>query len=339
MYKFAKMNNEDRDFVFNIVAMKKGVHKAIVEKDFWICLILDYLFTKSKFKKSITFKGGTSLSKGFNIIDRFSEDIDIILDWRKLGVKDDEPLEDRSNTQQDKYNKALNEKTKEFIKNELLPDITNGLFDILGFDVDIRVDEKDNQVLNFYYPKMYQFDALLQCIRLEIGPLSAWTPSLIVEITPYIVEEMPNIFDQKNTQVLTVSPERTFWEKATILHRESNRPIEKSMPLRYSRHYYDLYRFTKTEYVKSALKNNALLKKVVTFKKKFYRDSWADYDACLTGNLKLVPSDYRILELKKDYNKMREMLYGVVPNFDIIISTLKELEQEINRQFITCFQS
>ncbi len=92
MYKFAKMNNEDRDFVFNNVAMKKGIHKALVEKDFWICLVLDYLFTKSKFKSSFAFKGGTSLSKGFDIIDKFSEDIDIILDWRLLDVKDDEPL-------------------------------------------------------------------------------------------------------------------------------------------------------------------------------------------------------------------------------------------------------
>ena len=330
MYKFAKMTNEDRAFVFNNVAMKKGIHNALVEKDFWICLVLDYLFTKSKYKGNITFKGGTSLSKGFNIIDRFSEDIDIILDWGLLGVNGDEPLADRSNSQQDKYNKMLNEKAKTFIKNELLPDVKNGLSNILGFDADIRIDENDEQVLNFYYPKMYLDVALLQFIRLEIGPLAAWTPSLIVEITPYIAEEMPNIFEQKSTQVLTVLPERTFWEKATILHREANRPITKAMSPRYSRHYYDLYRFTKTEYFKNALENKALLEKVVTFKKKFYRDSWADYDACLCGNFKLVPPDMRMTELRKDYIAMREMLYGVVPNFGSIIVALRELEQELN---------
>ncbi len=333
MYKFAKMNNEERDFVFNNVAIKKGIHKALVEKDFWVCLVLDYLFTKSKFKSNITFKGGTSLSKGFNIIERFSEDIDIILDWRLLGVKSNEPLIDRSNTQQDKYNKKLNEKAKAFIKTEFLSDIKNGLSNILGFDADVRADEKDDQVLNFYYPKMYQVGALLQFIRLEIGPLAAWTPSQIIKVTPYIAEEMPEIFEQKNTQVLTVSPERTFWEKATILHREANRPIEKSMPLRYSRHYYDLYRFTKTIYAKNALENREFLKKVVTFKKKFYRDSWANYDACLEGEFKLIPPDFRIPELKKDYNAMQEMLYGVVPNFDDIILVLGELEKEINSKF------
>lgn len=331
MYNFAKMDNEDRDFVFNNVAMKRGIHKALVEKDFWICLVLDYLFTKSKFKSNITFKGGTSLSKGFKIIDRFSEDIDIILDWRLLGVNGDEPLAERSHTQQDIYNKTLNEKAKAFIKNELLPDIKNGLSVIFGYDADVRVDEKDDQVLNFYYPKMYEVGALLQFIRLEIGPLAAWTPSQTVEITPYIVEEMPNIFEQKSTQVLTVSPERTFWEKATILHREANRPIEKSMPSRYSRHFYDLYRFTKTEYVKRALENRELLEKVVMFKKKFYRENWANYDACLCRNFKLVPPDFRLPELKKDYIAMREMLYGVVPDFEKVILVLRELEQEINR--------
>lgn len=330
MYNFAKMTDEDRDFVFNTIAIKKGIHKALVEKDFWICLVLDYLFSKSRYRDNITFKGGTSLSKGFNIIDRFSEDIDIILDWRLLGVRGNEPLADRSNTQQDKYNKALNEKAAAFIETELLPDIKVGLSDILGFDVDIRVDEKDNQVLNFFYPKMYQAGALLQFIRLEIGPLAAWTPSLTIEITPYIAEGMPNIFEQNSTRVLTVSPERTFWEKATILHREANRPIGKQMPLRYSRHFYDLYRFTKTEYAKKAIENRTLLNKVIIFKKKFYKDSWADYDACLCGNFKLVPPDFRIPELEKDYKNMREMLYGAVPYFDDIIIGLQELEQKIN---------
>lgn len=330
MYNFAKMTDEDRDFVFNTVAIKKGIHKALVEKDFWICLVLDYLFSKSRYRDNITFKGGTSLSKGFNIIDRFSEDIDIILDWRLLGVRDNEPLAERSNTQQDKYNKALNGKAATFIETELLPDIKVGLSDILGFDVDIRVDEKDNQVLNFFYPKMYQAGALLQFIRLEIGPLAAWTPSLTIEIMPYIAEEMPNIFEQKSTRALTVSPERTFWEKATILHREANRPMGKQMPLRYSRHFYDLYRFTKTEYAKKAIVNRTLLNKVVIFKKKFYKDSWADYDACLCGNFKLVPPDFRITELEKDYKNMREMLYGTVPYFDDIIIGLQELEQKIN---------
>lgn len=213
MYNFALLSSKDRDFVFNAVAIKNGITKAIVEKDFWVCLTLDYLFNKSKYKDLLTFKGGTSLSKGFNLINRFSEDIDIILNWNCLGVTDDEPLLDRSNTKQDTFNRELNEKAAIFIADKLLPDLKEGLYKLLKINIDIKVDERDNQVLNFYYPKLYSANSILQFIRLEIGPLSELTPAEKITISPYASEVMPIAFEQKSTIVLTVSPERTFWKK------------------------------------------------------------------------------------------------------------------------------
>ena len=91
---------------------KTGLHDAIVEKDFWVCLTLDYLFHRSPWKKAVTFKGGTSLSKGYHLISRFSEDIDLILDWRVLGYGVNEPWEKRSNTKQDAFNKEANRKAE-----------------------------------------------------------------------------------------------------------------------------------------------------------------------------------------------------------------------------------
>ena len=332
MYKFAQMTNKDRDFVFNNVSIKKGINKEIIEKDFWVCLMLDYLFTKSKYKNHLTFKGGTSLSKGFDIIKRFSEDIDLILDWTLLDIGLTEPLEDRSNTKQDIFNKSLNSKAEEFIKNELLVDIRDNLSKLLNTKINIQVDEKDPQVINFYYPKVYsaQTDYIKQYVRLEIGPLAAWSPSINVQISPYVSEIIPNAFQIKSTNVLTVAPERTFWEKATILHREANRPTEKQMPSRYARHYYDLYMFSKTPYMLNALKDKLLLEKVVTFKMKFYRDNWAKYEECLNGNLKLVPPNFRFKELEKDYEEMKEMFYGNVPTFEEILNQLDVLEKLIN---------
>lgn len=332
MYKFAQMSKEDRDFVFNQTAINKGITKEIVEKDFWVCLMLDYLFTKSKYKNILTFKGGTSLSKGFNIINRFSEDIDLILNWTALGVGPFEPMEDRSNNKQDLFNKSLNKKAEDFIEKELLRDIKENLSRLLETDIDIAIDDKEKQVINFHYPKIYSDsnDYIKQYVRLEIGPLAAWTPSLNVKIIPYVCESMPTAFEIKNTSVLTVAPERTFWEKATILHREANRPKEKLMPSRYARHYYDLYMFSKTKYFLLALKNKDLLEKVVKFKTKFYRDNWANYDECLQNNLKLVPPDYRLKELEKDYTKMREMFYGEIPTFSEILKQLKIIENLIN---------
>lgn len=332
MYKFAQMSKEDRDFVFNKTAINKGITKEIVEKDFWVCLMLDYLFTKSKYKNILTFKGGTSLSKGFNIINRFSEDIDLILDWTALDVGKFEPMEDRSNTKQDLFNRSLNKKAEDFIEKELLRDIKENLSILLKTNIDVTINDKEKQVINFYYPKIYtaSSDYIKQYVRLEIGPLAAWTPSLNIKIIPYVCETMPTAFEIINTSVLTVAPERTFWEKATILHREANRPKEKLMPARYARHYYDLYMFSKTKYFLSALKNKDLLEKVVKFKTKFYRDNWANYDECLQNNLKLVPPDYRLKELEKDYTKMREMFYGEIPNFSEILKQLKIIENLIN---------
>lgn len=332
MYKFAQMSKLDRDFAFSKASIDKGITKEIVEKDFWVCLMLDYLFTKSKYRNILTFKGGTSLSKCFNIINRFSEDIDLILNWTTLGVGEFEPFNDRSNTQQDLFNKSLNAKAEEFIANELLSDIKENLSNLLKTEVDIAIDEKEKQVINFYYPKIYstQNDYIKQYVRLEIGPLSAWTPSTNVIVTPYVCESLPTAFEIKNTNVLTVAPERTFWEKATILHREANRPQKKLMPARYARHYYDMYMFSKTKYFMSALKNKDLLEKVVKFKAKFYRDNWANYDECLHNNLKLVPPNYRLKELEKDYVNMQEMFYGKIPTISEILSQLNIIENMIN---------
>ncbi len=251
MYEFAKLNHDDKEFVFNYVSIKKGIHKAIIEKDFWVCLILDYLFNKSKYKDAFVFKGGTSLSKGFNVINRFSEDIDLILDWRILGVGKDEPLMERSNTKQDEYNKYLEGLAERFIKERILTDLQENLSVLLGSKCEFEIDVNNKQMINFFYPKLYDIKYVKPQISLEIGPLAAWTPSEEISISPYIADIIPTALRQKATNVLTVMPQRTFWEKATILHSEAHRDLAKAMPTRYSRHYYDLYRLSKTQYRES----------------------------------------------------------------------------------------
>lgn len=199
------------------------------------------MFNKSKFKEAFTFKGGTSLSKGYALIKRFSEDIDLILDWTLLGIPQWEPYEDRSSTKQNKLNQVINEKAASFIKNKLLDEIKNGLSNILGFDVDMKCDETEGNIIIFKYPRLYNNNSILNTIRLEFGPLAARTPSEIIGVSSYITNYYPNIMKQPFTNVLTVKPIRTFWEKATILHHEAHRPSTSKTPDRYSRHYYDLY--------------------------------------------------------------------------------------------------
>lgn len=254
----------------------------------------------------------------------------MILDWRVLGYGRDEPWEKRSNTKQDAFNKEANARAEIFLAETFCPAVKEGLSQELGCEADIHMDGEEKQTVIFSYPKLFAGVGILQVIRLEIGALAAWTPAKSVEITPYAAEYYPWVFEQKGTNILTVAPERTFWEKATILHHEANRPEHLEMPQRYSRHYYDLYRMATTLVKDAAFSRFDLLRKVVDFKMKFYPRAWAKYPEAVPGTLKLIPPEYRFAALKSDYDSMRDMLYGDVPAFDTVIAVLRELEKEIN---------
>ena len=130
-------------------------------------------------------------------------------------------------------------KAEVFLAETFCPQVREGLSAELGLPINLYIDEEDKQTVIFAYPNLFTDVSTLQVIRLEIGALAAWTPAELVDIVPYTAEQYPQLFKQKEVSVLTVAPERTFWEKATILHHEANRPEYLSMPQRYSRHYYD----------------------------------------------------------------------------------------------------
>jgi len=330
MYDFLRLSNEDKRIVFRNTAQKRGFHESIVEKDFWVCLTLDYLFHENKWKDSFVFKGGTSLSKAYGLIRRFSEDIDIILDWRVLGYSKDEPWEERSNSKQDAFNKEANRKAEVFLREDLLPVLRQDLQRIIGQDANLYISPEDPQTICFSYPRIFETSSILPVIRMEIGALAAWTPAQVRKITPYAAECYPNVFKSPATEIFTVAPERTFWEKATILHHEANRPEHLMMPARYSRHYYDMYCLFNSDVKDSAMNDLELLKQVVNFKMKFYPRKWAKYEEAVPGTMKLLPPENRFSDLKKDYDDMHAMFFGEVISFDEIVNKLEELEAEIN---------
>lgn len=330
MRKIAMLSDNDRNELFRNTADKMGLNDAIVEKDFWVCFTLDYLFHRSSWKEDITFKGGTSLSKAFHLISRFSEDIDLILDWRVLGYGINEPWEERSNTKQDAFNKEANARAEVFLAKTFCPEVQSELSLELGQKANVYIDEADKQTVIFAYPKLFANTATLQVIRLEIGALAAWTPAKLAAVEPYAAKYYPAVFGQKTTSILVAAPERTFWEKVTILHHEANRPEHLEMPQRYSRHYYDLYRMSMTPVKNIAFGNIDLLKKVVGFKMKFYPRAWAKYTEAVPGTLKLVPSKQRVVALRADYEAMKDMLYGDIPDFETVMAAVSTLEQEIN---------
>lgn len=165
-------------------------------------------------------------------------------------------------------------------------------------------------------------------IRLEIGSIAEPIPANKQKIKTYIEEVYPEVFDE-NIEVVAVDSLRTFFEKITILHREANR-VNGNYPTRYSRHFYDVYKMIKTDIRKKSFENIELLKTVIHFKKKFYASNWAKYDDIMNGKLTLIPSKAGLEVFSKDYDSMKNMLFGEKIAFDQIIDTLKEYEKELN---------
>lgn len=320
----ARLSAPERQELFSETASRRSTTPAIIEKDFWVTHTLGCLFREKQLAQILMFKGGTSLSKVYDVIERFSEDIDLILDWSVLS--DEDPFSERSGTKQDKFNKALNVRAEQYIGDELLGSIQSAI----GEGSQCVLDEKTPYVINVNYPAAFADDYLRPEIRLEIGPLAAWQPHEEHAIRSYAAETFPDLFGQPDCEVNVIAAERTFWEKATILHHEVHRPKGSPQPSRYSRHYYDLSRLAHTKIKDRALQDLELLENVVAFKKKFYPRGWARYDLARPGELKLVPTGHVLTSVEKDYVAMGNMIFGNKPSFDEVISSLEVLEQEIN---------
>ena len=200
----------------------------------------------------------------------------------------------------------------------------------LGDNVKCFIDDNDFQTVKIAYPNSFSDTSILQEIRLEIGALAAWTPVKVASITPYAAEKYARVFTQPTTEILTVLPERTFWEKVTILHREAFREENRLFPTRYSRHYYDLYCMANSPVKDAAFANIELLEKVVLFKEKFYRCPWAQYENAKIGTMQLMPPERNLQVLKDDYEHMQNMIFGEKIPFDTILDGIKKLEKEMN---------
>ena len=325
MNSVAKFAPQELHELFSETAAQRGITQSIVEKDFWVTWTLGKLFADEKLSKILMFKGGTSLSKVFGVIERFSEDIDLILDWQTLTSID--PQDTRSKTKQEKLNSEVNDKAKAYINDTLLPYISSLLDPLCQCSAG-----DDAFSINVKYPSSFSDPYLRPEILLEIGPLASWLPYEQYTIRSIASNSFEKIFVTPECSVNAIVAKRTFWEKATILHHEANRPESSSMPTRYSRHYYDLAMMANSSIRDEALTDISLLSNVVEFKKKFYARGWAQYDEAKNGSLKLLPPEYRYNELQKDYAAMRSMIFGEYPNFHIIMQRLTELEKAINKK-------
>jgi hypothetical protein len=324
MDKVARLPAAERNELFSEAAAMLGTTPAVIEKDFWVTWVLDRLFAQPELARLLMFKGGTSLSKAYRLIERFSEDIDLILDWRVLGGEN--PQAERSKSQQVKLNEEINEKALVFIRDELFPRVEAALAGVCMCELEGGAPH----VVNILYPGAFSDVYLRPEVRLEIGPLASWVPYEKREIGSYAAEAFPRVFHRGTCAVNVIKAERTFWEKATILHQEAHRAPDKVLPERHSRHYYDLSRMARSAVKVAALADIGMLASVAEFKQRFYPCAWARYELAKPGTLRLIPEGAVLAAVEKDYRAMANMMFGEVLVFDDIMTTLQQLQDEIN---------
>ncbi len=340
MDQFAQSRPEDRRAGFIQTAAARQMTPVIVEKDFWVCWTLKELFRLPTIGEHLIFKGGTSLSKVFKIIERFSEDIDVSIDRGFLGFGGtNEPEAGASNKEKQRRIEALRTACQQKIAKELLPALEAAI------KAKVRQDEKwslrsdaddpDQQTLLFDYPTSFAPDAtgyVRRMVKIEMGARADHWPSETKTITPYVAEQFPQGFKAASCAVKVLSAERTFWEKATILHAEFHRPAEKAMPERFSRHYCDFHEMIRKGVAKSAVAKLDLLARVADHKSLFFRTSWARYGEATKGSLRIAPPEHRVKALRDDYVKMQQMFFGEPPAFDDIVALLHQWESGFNQK-------
>ncbi len=340
MNEFLLFTEDRRKVVCEQAQDKLGLPPATIEKDFWACWTLQKMFDLPEWGSQLTFKGGTSLSKGWALIERFSEDIDIVIDRGSLGFGGDEaPDRAPSKKQTRKRLDALKAASQQCVNQTLLPLLEEAIVqDIpssLVWQIDPDPDDPDGQTLLFTYPTAFadQTAYLRQVVKIEMGARSDTEPTEKINIQPYLKDAFPDLFPLAHFYVKAVSRERTFWEKAMLLHEETFRPLEKKRKARMARHYYDLYCLIKAGIGHKAAADLDLFDRIAAHRQVYFRYSWVDYDTFCPGRLRLVPPDAQINIWKSDYSAMKdEMFFGKPPAYDDLMETVQKFQDEFNQK-------
>ncbi len=335
---------EDRRDLFLATASRLGVPLQNIEKDFWVCWILDLLFnTRNQEEPRILFKGGTSLSKAHALISRFSEDIDITVFREDLKQnKSLDELERLSGKQQRKYLDAVKTASQAYIITQLKPHL-EAQIDMMFQECSsenkkptIYLDPNDNSqqtLLINYQSVVNDHDYISPTVKIEGGAKSALDPHQSTIIRPYIAEEMlDRNFDVTN--VITINADRTFWDKIIILHG-IRRWFDKNGVLRqdghrFSRHYYDVHQLINSPIFSSATADLDLALDCQRHAQMFFNSSSLDLITAKPGSLSLIPALNMLPLLKRDYQAMRGMIFGDVPVFEEITDSIQMLEKVLN---------
>ena len=351
MDEFARRADDDRLAFINEAAARRDVTPIIIEKDFWVCWTLRRLMEVPVLRDHLTFKGGTSLSKAYGIIERFSEDIDLTIGRDAPLVSETlPPMEDGiSGKERERRTKALKAAAQSYVQTIALPELAKAIEASLGtaegWTVRLDSDDRDAQTILFEYPKLLEYSIggwgrsygqsygtvtdgyIKPRIKLEFGARGETEPSESRTITPYLAAEFPGELPNAELQVSTLSVLRSFWEKVTILHALHHGT--KLLP-EMSRHYYDTMMLAAKGIDDEAKERPDLLAKVVLNKSLMFADNKASYGTAMIGSLRLVPTDELRARLADDYAAMAEMFMTPPPSFDDLMVAIAALETKLN---------
>lgn len=327
------LTDEQKLQVLEQVENAFGLPAFVIEKDWWVCVLLKAVY-QSKYADSIIFKGGTSLSKAYNLINRFSEDIDLIIDRHLLGF---DQLESKSQI------KKLRRTSGNFIINEFREELINQL-DQLGIDrklYEIRYndhidDTSDPNTLEIHYQSVIPTDNVYiqQRVLLEMGARSLTEPFETKSVISFLDHHYKDLdFTQPSFDVQVVIPTRTFIEKVLLLHEEFSKPIDKIRTDRLTRHLYDLDKIMKAEYGEMAIADDELFNTIVQHRKTVTPLRGMDYSNHVKGKLTILPPDEIMEKWEADYKTMQEnMIIGESLKWGELLRRIREIEERFNNR-------
>ncbi|WP_247351187.1 nucleotidyl transferase AbiEii/AbiGii toxin family protein [Ralstonia pseudosolanacearum] len=333
-------SDAERRDLFLGASARLGTAVQNIEKDFWVCWTLDALFNGLEVGgPRLLFKGGTSLSKAFGLISRFSEDIDITVFRDDLGQSAEiADLDALSGKKRRARLDAIRDACQAYIAGPLTAQFTHLAASVIPderFRLEPDPDDKDGQSLLFWYPAVTATtgDYIRSAVKIEAGAKSALDPHVAASVTPYVTQDLPEL-DLTVTNVITVKPERTFWDKVMILHGlrqwHDRRGELRHGGQRVSRHYYDVHQLMQASSAAAWQADRELAIDCAHHAKLFFGSADLGLDIAVPGTFTLTPSPAMREALEKDYAAMAGMVFGDVPPFDAVLRSAEHFEQIVN---------
>lgn len=325
---FYKLTPEEKQTIFVQIGIKLNIHPAAVEKDWWVVQALS-LLQNMEVAPYTVFKGGTSLSKAWNIIERFSEDIDLALDKQFLGIDECTTV---------KQVKKLRSVTRKYIYQTFIPELQDRFNNVGYTDVKVELNNEEGknlepvQISVFYKSFTEESNYTNPSVKIEIGSRSLREPFTNRVFSSLVGEHYPDKpFADAPITVPSVNPERTLLEKLFLLHEEFQKPAEEIRVNRLSRHLYDVEKLMHTEFIDLALDNKSLYNEIINHRSIYTKIAAVDYNLHQPKTLNPIPPDKILGDWEKDYKSMQEaMIYGESLPFEQLIERIKELKQRIN---------